>query len=41
MKQIAVIGNGFDLSCGLESRYSDFFKNRVCLKTTLLVKIPV
>lgn len=29
MKQIAVIGNGFDLSCGLESRYSDFFKNRI------------
>lgn len=24
-----MIGNGFDLSCGLESRYSDFFKNRI------------
>ncbi|MCF2545266.1 hypothetical protein I6E08_08755 [Ligilactobacillus ruminis] len=23
-KQILVIGNGFDLSCGLDSRYSDF-----------------
>lgn len=29
MKRIAVIGNGFDLSCGLESRYSDFFKDRI------------
>ncbi|MGO4924071.1 AbiH family protein [Ligilactobacillus ruminis] len=27
-KQILVIGNGFDLSCGLDSRYSDFFKYR-------------
>ena len=27
-KQILVIGNGFDLSCGLGSRYSDFFKYR-------------
>lgn len=24
-----MIGNGFDLSCGLESRYSDFFKDRI------------
>ncbi|WLC95321.1 AbiH family protein [Limosilactobacillus reuteri] len=27
-KRILVIGNGFDLSCGLKSRYSDFFKQR-------------
>lgn len=23
-----MVGNGFDLSCGLDSRYSDFFKQR-------------
>lgn len=27
-KQIIILGNGFDLACGLKSRYADFFKNR-------------
>lgn len=26
MKDLVIIGNGFDLSCGLKSNYSDFFK---------------
>ena len=24
-KQLLIIGNGFDLACGLKSRYNDFF----------------
>lgn len=28
MKQLIVLGNGFDLSCGLKSSYSDFFLQR-------------
>lgn len=28
MSNIIVIGNGFDLHCGLDSRYSDFLKDR-------------
>ncbi|CCK85064.1 Putative uncharacterized protein [Lactobacillus equicursoris DSM 19284 = JCM 14600 = CIP 110162] len=28
MKQLIVLGNGFDLACGLKSNYSDFFLNR-------------
>ena len=24
-KQLLIIGNGFDLSCGLKSKYTDFF----------------
>lgn len=27
-KELVVIGNGFDLSCGLKSKYSDFFNYR-------------
>lgn len=27
-KELVIIGNGFDLSCGLKSRYSDFFSVR-------------
>lgn len=27
-EEIVVLGNGFDLSCGLKSRYSDFFGHR-------------
>ncbi|MBO0421259.1 hypothetical protein JZO80_13925 [Vagococcus fluvialis] len=27
-KELIIIGNGFDLSCGLASRYSDFFEYR-------------
>jgi hypothetical protein len=26
--QLIVLGNGFDLACGLHSKYSDFFENR-------------
>ena len=25
-KQLLIIGNGFDLACGLKSQYTDFFK---------------
>lgn len=28
MKTLYLIGNGFDLACGLPSRYSDYFNNR-------------
>ncbi|BDR57444.1 AbiH family protein [Xylocopilactobacillus apis] len=28
MKQLLVIGNGFDLQCGLKSNYNDFFSER-------------
>lgn len=28
MKQLIVLGNGFDLACGLKSSYADFFKQR-------------
>lgn len=28
MKQLIVLGNGFDIHCGLRSRYSDFFLDR-------------
>lgn len=28
-KEIVVIGNGFDLHCGLKSSYDDFFKWRI------------
>lgn len=28
MHQLIVLGNGFDLSCGLKSRFSDFYNNR-------------
>lgn len=27
MKQLLIIGNGFDLACGLKSSYKDFFEN--------------
>lgn len=27
IKQLLIIGNGFDLACGLKSRYKDFFDN--------------
>lgn len=27
--QLVIIGNGFDLSCGLKSRYSDFYNERL------------
>lgn len=29
MSQLIILGNGFDLTCGLNSRYSDFFENRL------------
>lgn len=28
MKQLLILGNGFDLACGLKSAYSDFFLDR-------------
>ncbi|WP_270641779.1 hypothetical protein [Ligilactobacillus salivarius] len=28
MKQLIVLGNGFDIACGLKSSYSDFFLMR-------------
>lgn len=28
LKQLIVLGNGFDLACGLKSSYADFFKQR-------------
>lgn len=28
-KKVVILGNGFDLSCGLKSRYSDFFSSRI------------
>ncbi|EHZ0460830.1 hypothetical protein K5G30_002722, partial [Enterococcus faecalis] len=28
-KKVVILGNGFDLSCGLKSRYSDFFCKRI------------
>ena len=28
MNQLIVLGNGFDIHCGLKSRYSDFFLDR-------------
>lgn len=28
-KQLLIIGNGFDLYCGLKSRYSDFYKAKI------------
>ena len=27
IKQLLIIGNGFDLACGLKSSYKDFFDN--------------
>lgn len=27
--QLLIIGNGFDISCGLRSRFSDFFEGRI------------
>ncbi|MET2054502.1 hypothetical protein ABXL49_13655 [Enterococcus faecalis] len=27
--KVVILGNGFDLSCGLKSRYSDFFSSRI------------
>ena len=27
IKQLLFIGNGFDLACGLKSRYNDFFSD--------------
>lgn len=36
MKQLLILGNGFDLSCGLKSTYNDFFEWRLnnLFKTT-------
>lgn len=28
VKQLVILGNGFDLACGLKSRYDDYFKQR-------------
>ena len=28
MAELVIIGNGFDLACGLKSSYSDFFYHR-------------
>lgn len=27
--QLVILGNGFDLQCGLKSRYEDFFKSSI------------
>ena len=27
-KQLIILGNGFDLACGLKSSYNDFFEQR-------------
>ena len=28
VKQLVILGNGFDLACGLNSTYDEFFKER-------------
>lgn len=28
MHQLIILGNGFDLTCGLKSKFSDFYNNR-------------
>lgn len=28
-KKLIILGNGFDLACGLKSRYADFFNKRI------------
>lgn len=28
MHQLIILGNGFDLTCGLKSKFSDFYSNR-------------
>lgn len=28
MHQLIILGNGFDLACGLKSKFSQFFDNR-------------
>ena len=28
MHQLIILGNGFDLACGLKSKFSDFYSNR-------------
>ncbi|MDO4912915.1 MAG: AbiH family protein, partial [Lactobacillus sp.] len=38
MHQILILGNGFDLSCGLKSSYSDFFEDRYCNLNSILCK---
>lgn len=29
MHQLIILGNGFDLTCGLKSKFSDFYRNRM------------
>lgn len=31
MHQLIIVGNGFDLTCGLKSSFVDFYKERECL----------
>lgn len=28
--QLLILGNGFDLACGLKTSYDDFFNKRFC-----------
>lgn len=34
-KQLLILGNGFDLHCGIESSYQDFFESKILDLTTL------
>ena len=29
MHQLIILGNGFDLTCGLKSKFSDFYRTRM------------
>lgn len=38
--QLLIIGNGFDLHCGLKSGYADFFRSEILDTTTISFGIP-
>lgn len=37
MRKTLIIGNGFDLHCGLDSRYSDYFNNKFTEEITIFL----
>lgn len=40
-KQLIILGNGFDIACGLSSRYSDFYKSRAKYIHTIIGTDPL